>query len=111
MVFLYILARILGLILMPIGMIYAIIRADLSAYFFKMAVSYDQLGNVALAPLFNDLLIKPNRDRFGKEDETISSVLGKNKLNGTLKPLGKALVWILDTLDDNHSIKSIEHDE
>jgi hypothetical protein len=96
---------------MPIGIIYAMFKQDRGGYWFKMAISFDQLGNVALSRLFNDLLIKPNRDLFGKEDETISSVLGKNKLNGTLKPLGKALVWILDTLDENHSIKSIEVDE
>jgi 8-oxo-dGTP diphosphatase len=41
-------------------------------------------------------------------DETISSVLGKNKKANTLSKIGKGLDWILDILDKNHSIKSIE---
>ena len=76
-----------------------------------MAISYEQLGNVALSRLFNDILIKNNADNFGNPDETISSVLGKNQLNGTLKPLGLLLVKILHKLDENHSVKSIEEDE
>jgi len=108
---LYIIARILGLILMPIGLIYAMFKEDVSGYFYKMAISFDQLGNVALSRLFNDILIKANRDRFGNEDETISSVLGKNEVNGTLRPLGKFLVFVLDKLDKDHSKKSIEFDE
>ena len=77
-------------------MIYALFKSDRSGYFFKLAISLDQLGNVAMSRLFNDILIHPNRDLFGDEDETISSVLGKNKLNGTLKPIGKFLVYVLD---------------
>ncbi len=49
-------------------------------YFLKMAISIDQLGNVVLQDLFNDLLITTkSQHSFGDEDETISSVLGKNK--------------------------------
>ena len=89
-------------------MIYALFRSDLSGYYYKLALSIDQLGNVAMSRIFNDILIKPNRDRFGNEDETISSVLGKNQINGTLKPIGKFLVFLLDKLDKDHSINSIE---
>ena len=46
--------------------------------------------------------------KFGDEDETISSVLGKNKLTKTLTKTGKTLDWILEKLDRNHSIESIE---
>lgn len=108
---LYSIAYVLGVILIPFGMIYALFRPDVSGYFWKLALAIDQLGNVAMGRIFNDILIYPNRDRFGNEDETISSVLGKNQVNGTLKPLGKLLVKILDKIDPNHSIKSIEIDE
>ena len=106
---LYLIARILAVALLPVGFIYAMFKSGRGAYFYLMALSIDQLGNVGLSRLFNDVLIKPSRDRFGNEDETISSVLGKNKLNGTLRPLGRLLVWILDKLDKNHSVKSIEN--
>ena len=105
---LYTVAYILGVSIIPFGMVYALFKRDLSSYFFKLALSLDQLGNVAMSRLFNDILIKPNRDRFGDEDETISSVLGKNQLNGTLKPLGKFLVNVLDKFEKDHSIKSID---
>jgi hypothetical protein len=56
--------------------------------------------------LFNKTLATGHR--FGDIEETISSVLGKNQLTGTLTGLGKALVWILDKIDNNHAIKSID---
>ena len=105
---LYTIAYVLGLIVIPVGMIYALFREDRGEYFYKLAVAIDQLGNVAMSRIFNDILIYSGGDKFGWEDETISSVLGKNQKKGTLKPLGKALVWILDKLDEDHSIKSIE---
>lgn len=103
-----IIAKILGRLLMPIGFIYGVFRTDPKDYFFLIALSLDQLGNVVMAELFNDILIKKNRDLFGNPDETISSVLGKNQLNGTLKPLGKLLVNILNKIEKDHCIKSIE---
>jgi len=107
-VILYTVAYIIGVLVIPFGMVYALFKKNVSDYFFILAISLDQLGNVAMSRLFNDILIKPNRDRFGNEDETISSVLGKNQLNGTLRPLGKFLVNVLDKFEKNHSIKSIE---
>jgi hypothetical protein len=66
---------------------------------------------VFCAELFNDLLIKDDSDQFGDEDETISSVLGKNQLKNNLTKLGQLLNSLLDLLDNNHSINSIEQDE
>lgn len=106
-VLLYTIAYLIGVSVIPIGMLYALFKSDRAGYFYKLALSIDQLGNVAMGKLFDDILIKPNRDRFGNEDETISSVLGKNQLNGTLRPLGSFLVFILDKFEKNHSIKSI----
>lgn len=84
---------------------------ELSAWFCAWAISIDQLGNVVCKEFFNDALILHNGIPFGNEDETISSVLGKNKKANTLSKIGKGLDWILDILDPNHSIKSIEADE
>jgi hypothetical protein len=66
---------------------------------------------VFCAELFNDLLIKDDSDQFGDEDETISSVLGKNQLKNNLTKLGQLLNSLLNLIDNNHSINSIEQDE
>ncbi len=63
---------------------------------FIVGISNDQKGNVVFKHVFNMLLIKDSsKHRFGNEDETISSVLGK------------AISWILNKLDPNHVEKSI----
>lgn len=107
---LYIIARILAVTLLPLGFIYSLFKKGLGQYFYNMAVSIDQLGNVGLGPLFNDILIRPNSlNKFGNPDETISSVIGKNYVRGKLKPLGMLLRNILHKLDPNHSVDAIEH--
>jgi len=99
----------------PIGMIFTIIKSFLfldydyaNLYFKKLAISLDQLGNVSMATIFNIIFITSDKHLFGNPDETISSVLGKNKLNNTLSYLGKRLDALLNGLDENHSINSIE---
>ena len=77
----------------------------------NLAISLDQFGNVAMKGLFNMILINSYAFQFGNPDETISSVLGKNKLNNSLTGLGRLLDKFLNRLDDNHSINSIEEDE
>ena len=79
-------------------------------YFLKMAISIDQLGNVVLQDLFNDILITTkSQHSFGDEDETISSVLGKNKATQSLMKFGTLLANFLDWIDPNHVLNSIEH--
>ncbi len=76
--------------------------------FFNVALGNDQKGNIVYKHLFNGWLItKDTVNYFGDEDETVSSVLGKNKLDQTLTRLGKAVCFILDSIDENHCIKSI----
>lgn len=86
---------------------------NLGKYLFKIAYSIDQLGNVVCSELFNITLIKYKKDsyKFGNPDETISSVLGKNKQRNTLTKTGKLLSRFLNFLDKNHVIKSIEEDQ
>lgn len=76
-------------------------------YFRSSAVTLDCLGNREFRTLFNITLIKDSGYRFGNFNETISSVLGKNQRDNTLTKTGKALVWILDTIDKEHCRKSI----
>lgn len=80
-------------------------------YLYKIALGIDQLGNVVCARLFNFFLIDAHGYQFGNEDETISSVLGKNKRANTLTLFGMLLDMLLEFIDKNHNIEAIEEDE
>jgi len=103
----------------PIGFLYALVRQiffekvkSLSLFFIEVALVLDQAGNVVMQHLLNDTLLikKPNTYFFGNKKETISSVIGKNYLTGTLSPLGKALNAFLNFIDKGHSLNSIIYD-
>lgn len=106
-----IVAILLSVILFPIGFVIAMFYPEREKYLFRIAISLDQLGNVVCKHLFNITLIKKGGYRFGNEDETISSVIGKNKVLNKLTYTGKLLSMLLDAIDENHSIRSIEADE
>lgn len=116
---LVIVAVVLFVLLCPVGLVVELVmiwrrenRKHLNDFFLRIAVSIDQLGNTICATLFNLALIKHSSPfRFGNPDETISSVIGKNKINHSLTSVGVWLDWVLDSLDDNHSLKNIESDE
>ena len=65
------------------------------------------MGNVILAPLFNQIMIKRNGYKFGDEDETISYVLGRNQITETLSKCGNLLANFLDWIDHNHCAKTV----
>jgi hypothetical protein len=89
----------------PLKMWYKCLERD--AY--RAAYSIDQQGNTMYHRMLNDFFIKrTSADKFGNPDETISSVLGKNKLTDSLTGMGILLANILDALDKNHVTKSIE---
>lgn len=115
-VLLFIVALFLLIILAPIGFIFGLLpREDwwerTQKYLGRISYTIDQSGNVICKDLFNYALIKNDIEEFGNPDETISSVLGKNKKNNNLTPVGEWLDGILDKIDPNHSINSIEEDE
>ena len=100
----------------PLGLIYGFFHAlftngftGIGEFLLKIAISVDQLGNVIMQHLLNLLWVKKVGYKFGNRDETISSVLGKNKQNNTLTVFGKSIDKILDTIDANHSLNSIDY--
>ena len=106
-----VLAYFMLLVLAPIGIVLSVLKRP-KQYFWRIAISLDQLGNVICAEPMNNLFLKEwSESKFGSPDETISSVLGKNQVAETLTDKGKILVHLLHILDNNHSIKSIEKDE
>lgn len=120
---LYIVALILAFILTPIGIIFTFIKSfykksfknavkNLNLQFRTIAISIDQYGNVVCKDLFNFTLItKESKYLFGHEDNTISKIIGYNKLDNTLSKTGILVENILNFLDNNHSLKAIEYDK
>jgi hypothetical protein len=86
-------------------------------YFWDNLIAFDQWVNVFLGPVFNLALFLEAKHCgtdtarlawHGAPDETISSVLGKNK--GVSRISAWVAYW-LDKIDRNHTDKSIEADE
>lgn len=80
----------------------------LDQQFLSIATSIDASGNVICKDLFNLVLIKKGGYEFGKRKETISSVLGKNQRDKTLTRTGKVIVFILDKIETDHCLISID---
>lgn len=113
-VLLFFVAVLLVVMLMPLAVFVKVViaigrrRFDWS-WFRRLALSFDQLGNVIADDFFNWLLIRDDHIApFGDEDETVSSVLGKNYLAENLTLFGRILRRVLHWFDPNHSVKSIE---
>ena len=83
-------------------------NGSVKGYFRGTALSIDIWANREFRTLWNTQLRIDGGYEFGKENETISSALGKNERDKTLSKKGKILVAILDFLDKNHCIKSIK---
>jgi hypothetical protein len=81
---------------------------ELNDYFARMATGRDAYYNAVCAELFNAFFITRGGYAFGKRKETISSALGKNKEQGTLTWLGKAMDRLLSLIDKDHCLKSID---
>lgn len=100
----------------PLGFIYGLFHnlftrgfKGIGEYFLKVAISIDQLGNVIMQDCLNILWVKKGRYNFGNRDETISSALGRNKKLGTLTIFGNDIDKLLDTIDPDHSLNSIDY--
>lgn len=115
-VLLFIVSILLFLVTVPLGFIYAFFyklftkgTRGIGEYSLQIAISIDQLGNVIMQHLLNALWIKGNGYKFGNRDETISSALGRNKQLKTLTGFGLFIDAILDKIDPNHSLNSIDY--
>lgn len=105
-ILLFIIAYILFL---PLTIINFFVVKNKKGYFKSSAVNIDKFGNRELRTLLNKTLIYHNSAfKFGNINETISSVLGKNKKLDLLTKKGKVICSILDFFDKNHCEKSID---
>lgn len=115
-ILLFFISIILFVLTAPLGLIYGLLRkfvvkgiTGIGEFCLKIAISVDQLGNVLMQHLLNTLWIKKGGYKFGNRDETISSALGRNNKLGTLTAFGKSIDRILDLIDPNHSLNSIDY--
>jgi 8-oxo-dGTP diphosphatase len=102
-------------VLLPVVAIYVILKTilrkrprTLKVWFYRTAMSIDRFANVNAAELFNDIFIKKGGYKFGHPDETISSVIGKNQRDKTLTRIGRFLRYILNKIEPNHCLDSID---
>ncbi len=107
---------ILFILTIPIGFVYGFMYklitksiTGIGEFGLKIAISLDQLGNVAMQYLLNEIMIVKGGYKFGNRDETISSVIGKNEELDTLSIFGKFINKILNLIDPNHSLNSIDY--
>ena len=110
-------AIILLVLLLPVLIIFMILkylltgnRKMLTVWFYRTAREIDLFANVVGAEFWNAVFIINGGYKFGNPKETISSVLGKNQRDKTLTLLGDALRWVLDRIDEDHCLNSINHD-
>ena len=114
------LIAVVGLLLIPIGMLFSFTRAfftlkwnpfpGFKKYLSALGVSLSQLLNTTCSELFDDVLITSGGFKFGNPDFTTSATLGMNYREGTLKPIGKAFVWVLDRVDPNHCLDALDRE-
>lgn len=102
---LFIIAYILFL---PLSLINYCVVKNKKGYFKSSAISLDKFGNREFRTLLNLTLRLKTGYKFGNMNETISGVLGKNERDKTLSKIGKCLVYILNKIDKNHCLKSID---
>ncbi len=108
---LVVLACVLFIIFAPIGWFVALFFKGRKDYFWRVALSIDQTGNVVCGKLFDLTLRKPNGYSFGEVDRTISYALGRNKIMNTLTKTGKALDKLLDIIDKEHTLNAVKSGE
>src|SRR6476620_7537605 len=102
----FILFLIAYILLLPLTIINFFLFWD-KGYFLSTAINIDKFANREFRATWNKYLKTENGYKFGKETETISSALGKNKRDNTLTKTGRLVCNVLDFLDKNHCIKSI----
>lgn len=115
-ILLFFISIVLLVLTTPFGFIYGLFHGlftkgfrGIAEYLLKVAISIDQLGNVLMQDLLNVLWVKEGGYRFGNRDETISSALGRNRKLGTLTAFGRGIDKLLDHIDPDHSLNSIDY--
>jgi len=117
---LFITSIILFILLFPISLFFILYDAIRYGSFYRrinysllsFALSLDIAANTAYSNFLNAFCIKHGAYKFGSDrSETMSSVFGKNLVLSKLTYLGLGISGILDLIDKNHCIRSINDDK
>ena len=95
------------ILFLPLSIVNYFCVKNKKGYFKQTALNLDKYGNREFRAFLNLYFITAKGYKFGNPNETISSALGKNERDKTLKKCGLILVKILDVIDKNHCKKSI----
>jgi len=116
-IILFIIAILLGVVLLPVGLLFTLLyrvvfktrsKSTVSDYFYSCALAIDQLGNVFCSDLFNSTLIHASATTpFGDADQTISAVLGYAEAENSLTSAGEMIANLLNTIDPDHCKKAM----
>lgn len=92
-----------------VGAIISLYKGEFLKWQKDLAISKDRYGNVLCKYWANVTLIKKDGYKFGNGKETISSVIGKNVVRQSLTKMGRFWNSVLDKLETQHSLKSIDN--
>jgi hypothetical protein len=106
---LFLVAFILLLPTIVISYFHLLFKKNAKGYWRQLAVDIDIFGNRAFRSLWSAWFILEEGYQFGHWGETMSSVMGKNQRDNTLTKGGRVLVWILDKIEKDHCLKSINN--
>lgn len=107
-IILFAISLVLTFVFAPIGLLFGFWQKD---YLVNCALSIDQTGNVIMSKLFDKILLKRHQNHFGDPDQTISYVIGRNYIDNNLTPLGRAIRFILDFIEENHCLNAVLKEE
>lgn len=115
-ILLSIIAKTIFIAFLPFAIIGGIIRTKslekINKYFYDIALSIDQMGNVVYQDIFYLLFTTKHRTLdFGNPDHTVSYVLARNYYDGQCTILGVMLARFLNWIDNNHLLKAIKYNE
>jgi hypothetical protein len=104
-----ILLLIAWILLLPLSILNWFFVDNKNGYFKSTAINIDKFANSEFRSMWNKTLRTEKGYHFGDGRETLSSALGKNERDNTLSNTGEALVYMLNKIDENHCIKSINN--
>jgi len=96
-------------LLLPFTIINFFVVSNKKGYFLSTARNIDIFANREFRATWNKILKTEQGYQFGTIGETISSALGKNQRDNTLTKTGKILCSILNFIDKDHCINSINN--
>lgn len=97
----------LQIICYVVGIVLSVNKKEFNQWQTDLAYAKDVFGNVLIKYIADIVLIKPNSGhKFGQRGQTISYVIGANKVYNTLTYCGNVLDGVLEFFDPGHSLSA-----